>query len=98
MLRIAFTSSEQDGQALRQTLVKEVAELSHIHRHQFCDQSCSLTSAIKVLPIMTSGIPLVNSRTLFLTQSAAVWLEANASSALSNRLIVISTSGPPSSR
>ena len=42
---------------------------------------------------MTSGIPLVNSRTLFLTQSAAFSLEANASSALSNMLMVISTSG-----
>ena len=55
-------------------------------------------SAIRALPTMTSGIPLVNSRTLFLTQSAAFSLEANASSALSNMLMVISTSGPPSSR
>ena len=57
-----------------------------------------LTSAIRALPTMTSGIPLVNSRTLFLTQSAAFSLEANASSALSNMLMVISTSRPPSSR
>jgi hypothetical protein len=59
---------------------------------------CYLTSAIRVWPTMTSGIPLVNSRTLFLTQFAAFSFEANASSALSNLLIVISTSGPPSSR
>ena len=59
---------------------------------------CYLTSAIRALPTMTSGIPLVYSRTLFLTQSAACSLEANASSALSNMLMVISTSGPPSSR
>jgi hypothetical protein len=59
---------------------------------------CYWTSAIRALPIMTSGIPLVNSRTLFLTHSAAVSLEAIASSALSNMLMVISTSGPPSSR
>ena len=57
-----------------------------------------LTSAIRVWPTITSGIPLVNSRTLSLTQSAAFSLEANASSALSNMLTVISTSGPPSSR
>ena len=44
------------------------------------DGICYLTSAIRALPIMTSGIPLVNSRTLFLTQSAAFSLEANASS------------------
>ena len=62
------------------------------------DDLCYLTSAIRALPTMTSGIPLVYSRTLFLTQSAACSLEANASSALSNMLIVISTSGPPSSR
>ena len=43
---------------------------------------------------MTSGISLVNSRALFLTQSAAFSLEANASSALSNMLMVISTSPP----
>ena len=35
------------------------------------DGHCYLTSAIRASPTMTSGIPLVNSRTLFLTQSAA---------------------------
>src|SRR5690348_2984253 len=39
-----------------------------------------------------------DSRTLFLTQSAAFSFEASASPALSNMLMVISTSGPPSSR
>ena len=62
------------------------------------DGLCYFTSAIRASPTMTSDIPLVNSRTLFLTQSAAFSLEANASSALSNMLTVISTSGPPSSR
>jgi hypothetical protein len=38
-----------------------------------------------------SGIPLVNSRTLFLTQFAAFSLEAKASSALSNMPIAIKT-------
>ena len=61
-------------------------------------KGCYLTSAIRALPIMTSGIPLVYSRTLFLTQSAGLSLEANASSALSNMLMGISTSGPPSSK
>ena len=35
------------------------------------DGLCYLTSAIRASPTITSGIPLVNSRTLFLTQSAA---------------------------
>jgi hypothetical protein len=61
------------------------------------DGLCYLTSVISALPTMISGIPLVNSRTLYLTQSAVFSLDANASSALSNMLIVISTSGPPSS-
>ena len=52
--------------------------------------ACYLTSAIRALPTMTSGIPLVNSRTLFLTQSAAFSFETSASSALSNMLMVIS--------
>ena len=42
-----------------------------------------MTSAIRASPTMTSGIPLVNSATFFLTQSDAFSLEANASSALS---------------
>src|ERR1700712_3922817 len=50
------------------------------------ERFCYLTSAIRVLPLMTSDIPLVNSRTLFLTQSAVFSLEVNASSALSNWL------------
>ena len=61
------------------------------------DGICYLTSAIRALPIMTSGIPLVNSRTLFLTQSAAFSLEANASSAV-KYADGDHTSGPPSSR
>ena len=37
-----------------------------------------LASAIRTWPTMTSGIPFVNSRTLFLTQSAAFSFEASA--------------------
>jgi hypothetical protein len=37
-----------------------------------------LTSAIRTLPTENSGIPFVNSSTLFLTQSAASSLEARA--------------------
>ena len=51
------------------------------------------TSAIRALPIMISGIPLVRSRTSFLTQSAAATLDATASSALSNMLMVMITPG-----
>src|SRR6516162_5478455 len=62
-------------------------------------QECrDLASATKTLPAMTSGIPFVNSRTLFLIQVAAISLEASASSALSNTLMLMSTSGPPSSK
>ena len=46
------------------------------------DGLCYLTSAIRASPTMTCGIPLVNSRTLFLTQSAAFSLEASAASAV----------------
>ena len=42
-----------------------------------------LTSAIRTSPTMTSGIPRANSRTLFLTQSAALSFDTRASSALS---------------
>ena len=34
MLRIAFTSSQQDGQALRQMLVGDVAELRYLQEHR----------------------------------------------------------------
>jgi hypothetical protein len=43
-----------------------------------------LTSATKTLPAMTSGIPFVNSWTLFLIQFDAISLAASASSAVSN--------------
>ena len=59
---------------------------------------CYLNSPTRTLPAMTSGIPFVNSKTLFLIQFAAISLEASASSALSNTRMLISTSGPPSSR
>jgi hypothetical protein len=57
-----------------------------------------LGSAISALPIITSGNPLVSSRTLFLTQFADTSLDLTAASTLSNMLMVISTSGPPSSK
>jgi hypothetical protein len=43
---------------------------------------------------MTSGGPLINSRTLFRTQSADLAFNSIASSTLPNMLIVISVSGP----
>jgi hypothetical protein len=55
-------------------------------------------SATKTAPAMTSGIPFVNSRTWFRIQLAAISLEASASSALSNTRMLMSTSGPPSSK
>jgi hypothetical protein len=49
-------------------------------------------------PTMISGIPRASSMTLFLTQSAAFSLDASASSAVSNMLMAMIASGPPSSR
>jgi hypothetical protein len=46
-----FTSSEQDGRAMRQMLVNDAAELRCLQRYR-CRELC--TSAIKTLPIMTS--------------------------------------------
>jgi hypothetical protein len=63
MLRIAFISTSEDWRALRQMLVRWVAELSLVDGHRYCDQSRSLTSATRVIPTMTSGIPLAPSRT-----------------------------------
>ena len=71
------------------------ASMQIVHLHEVISY---LSTAIKTLPAVTSGIPLTNSRTLFLIQSAATSLEARASSALSKTLILISTSGPPSSK
>jgi hypothetical protein len=45
-------------------------------------------SAIRVFPTMTSGSPLVNSRTLFRAQSADFAFDSSASSTLSNMLMV----------
>jgi hypothetical protein len=57
-----------------------------------------LLSAIITLPAMTSGIPFTNSRTLSLIHSAAMSLEASASSALSNTRMLMRVSCPPSSK
>ena len=47
------------------------------------------TSEMSTSPTMTSGAPASDPRTLFLTQSAAISLEAIACSAVSNTLIAI---------
>ena len=57
-----------------------------------------LRSATRTLPAMTSGMPFTNSKTFSLSQLAAVSFEASASSALSNTRMLMSTSGPPSSK
>ena len=66
-------------------------------RPSVCKAQGHVTSAIRALPTMTSGMPRVNSRTLCLTQSAALSLAANAASELSKMLRVMSTSRQPSS-
>jgi hypothetical protein len=53
-----------------------------------------LRSATRTLPAMTSGMPFTNSKTFALIQLAAISFEANASSALSNTRMLISSSGP----
>jgi hypothetical protein len=57
-----------------------------------------LFAATNTSPAMTSGMPFTNSSTLSRIHCAAISLDTSASSALSNTRMLISTSGPPSSR
>src|SRR5690349_3052850 len=58
-------------------------------------QAVYLTSAIRTSPTVISGVPVLDSSTLFRNQAAANSLESNACSAVSNTLIAIRTLSPP---
>src|SRR5215472_14081257 len=103
VLRLLTGQRQQPHDRVRATRYQRVRPAERGHDGQSpagagCSPTGYFTSATRTSPTMISGIPRASSITLFRTQSAAFSLDTSASSALSNRLMAISTSGPPSSR